>query len=54
LNPRYFASGELAIYLKRLMEPESELTKRISALRKRPRRTKKPLWNSRPRIRWNA
>ena len=43
LNPRYFARGELATFLKRLVEPENELKERISSLRKRPRRTNKPL-----------
>lgn len=43
LNPRYFARGELATYLERLVEPETELKARISRLRKRPRRTNKPL-----------
>lgn len=43
LNPRYFARGELTLYLKRLIEPETELKDRISLVRKRPRRTNKPL-----------
>lgn len=43
LNPRYFARGELAAFLERLVEPEAELKERISKLRKRPRRTNKPL-----------
>lgn len=43
LNPRYFARGELAAFLERLVEPEAELKERISKLRKRPRRTHKPL-----------
>lgn len=42
LNPRYFARGELVAYLRRLVEPETELSSRIAALRKRPRRTNKP------------
>lgn len=42
-NPRYFARAELASYLKRLAEPESVLRERIAALRRRPRRTGKPL-----------
>ncbi|MCI0656615.1 MAG: hypothetical protein L0170_06030, partial [Acidobacteria bacterium] len=41
LNPRYFARQELTDYLKRLAEPETELTKRIEGLRKRPRRAGK-------------
>lgn len=43
LNPLYFARGELAAYLRRLMIPEAELAKRIAELRRRPRRTGKPL-----------
>lgn len=43
LNPRYFARRELAAYLDRLIEPETDLRKRIEQLRRRPRRTSKPL-----------
>jgi hypothetical protein len=43
LNPRYFARGELTAYLERLIEPEAELKERVSQLRRRPRRTGKPL-----------
>jgi DNA-binding transcriptional ArsR family regulator len=43
LNPRYFAYDDLRRYLARLAEPELKLKKRIEALRKRPRRTGKPL-----------
>ena len=43
LNPAYFARAELALYLGRLSEPEGELRKRVSAIRRRPRRTGKPL-----------
>lgn len=43
LNPRYFAYEELRRYLLRLAEPEPGLRKRIEDLRKRPRRTGKPL-----------
>lgn len=42
LNPGYFARKELNGYLRRLVEPETELTGRIEALRKRPRRMGKP------------
>ena len=42
LNPRYFARRELSDYLRRLTEPEAELTGRIEGLRKRPRRAGKP------------
>ena len=43
LNPAYFARKELQAYLERLAEPESALARRIAALRRRPRRTGKPL-----------
>ena len=43
LDPRYFAYDELQGFLLRLTEPESELRSRVSALRRRPRRTAKPL-----------
>ena len=43
LNPLYFARKELEIFLKRLVEPEAEIARRIAALRRRPRRTGKPL-----------
>jgi DNA-binding PadR family transcriptional regulator len=43
LNPRYFARTELQTYLRRLAEPEVELARRFAALRRRPRRTAKPL-----------
>ena len=43
LNPRYFAYQDLRRYLIRLAEPELDLKKRIEDLRRRPRRTGKPL-----------
>ena len=43
LNPRYFAIDALRGYLARLAEPETELERRLSALRRRPRLTGKPL-----------
>ena len=43
INPRYFARADLERYLLRLTEPETELRRRIDALRRRPRRTGKPL-----------
>jgi DNA-binding transcriptional ArsR family regulator len=43
LNPRYFAFEDLQRFLLRLAEPELELKKRIEDLRRRPRRTGKPL-----------
>jgi hypothetical protein len=43
LNPRYFAYEDLRRYLLRLAEPELELKKRVENLRRRPRRSGKPL-----------
>ena len=43
LDPRYFANDELQRFLLRLTEPEFELKTRLSTLRRRPRRTAKPL-----------
>jgi len=43
LDPRYFARGELTAYLERLIEAETELRQRVAQLRRRPRRTSKPL-----------
>lgn len=43
LNPTYFARDELATYLARLAEAESELQGRVRSLRRRPRRTGKSL-----------
>ncbi|MBI2159631.1 MAG: winged helix-turn-helix transcriptional regulator [Candidatus Rokubacteria bacterium] len=43
LNPRYFALDDLERFLLRLTEPEFELKARVSSLRRRPRRTAKPL-----------
>ncbi len=43
LNPRAFARRELEQYLERLLEPEDELRARAAAIRRRPRRTGKPL-----------
>jgi sugar-specific transcriptional regulator TrmB len=43
INPGHFARPELEAYVMRLSEPESELRERIAALRRRPRRTGKPL-----------
>ena len=43
VNPRYFAYEELQRFLLRLTEPEFELKTRLSTLRRRPRRTAKPL-----------
>jgi DNA-binding transcriptional ArsR family regulator len=43
INPRYFAADELRAYLLRLTEPEEELRTRTEALRRRPRRSGKPL-----------
>jgi DNA-binding transcriptional ArsR family regulator len=43
LNPRYFAREELESYLKRLAGAETKLVERTAQLRRRPRRTGKPL-----------
>ncbi len=43
LDPRYFAREELQRLLLRLAQPELELKTRIATLRRRPRRTAKPL-----------
>ena len=43
LDPRYFAYDELQRFLLRLAEPEFELRTRVSNLRRRPRRSAKPL-----------
>jgi DNA-binding transcriptional ArsR family regulator len=43
VNPRYFARQELETYLLRLAEADTELRERAGQLRRRPRRTSKPL-----------
>jgi DNA-binding transcriptional ArsR family regulator len=43
LNPGYFARPELSAYLLRLAEADAELRARTAQLRRRPRRTGKPL-----------
>lgn len=43
LDPRYFALEELRRYLARLAEPERELNAAVAAMRRRPRRSGKPL-----------
>jgi len=43
LDPRYFARDALQQYLVRLAEPEGALRQRAAKLRRRPRRTGKPL-----------
>jgi DNA-binding transcriptional ArsR family regulator len=43
LDPRYFARDALKQFLLRLTEPEVGLHKQVAALRRRPRRTGKPL-----------
>lgn len=43
LDPRAFARRELERYLDRLLEPEATLRARVASLRRRPRRTGKPL-----------
>jgi len=43
LDPRYFARDALKQFLLRLTEPEVGLQRQVAALRRRPRRTGKPL-----------
>jgi hypothetical protein len=43
LDPRYFAREALQKFLLRLAEPENRLQASIESLRRRPRRTGKPL-----------
>ena len=43
LSPRYFARDELQRYLLRLTEGDADLRRRVALLRRRPRRTAKPL-----------
>jgi DNA-binding transcriptional ArsR family regulator len=43
LNPRYFARRDLDRYLKRLADADADLNQAVGALRRRPRRTGKPL-----------
>jgi hypothetical protein len=43
LNPRYFAREELQRYLLKLLDAEPALRSRAEQIRRRPRRTGKPL-----------
>ena len=43
LDPRYFASEALQAVLLRLSAPETALRRRVESLRRRPRRSGKPL-----------
>ena len=43
LSPVYFARDELRLYLARLADADAELQRRVERLRRRPRRTAKPL-----------
>jgi len=43
LNPAYFAKRELEAYLSRLAVADTELREKTAQLRRRPRRTGKPL-----------
>jgi len=43
LDPRYFARDALKQFLLRLAEPETALRGQVATLRRRPRRTGKPL-----------
>jgi hypothetical protein len=42
-NRRYFAADALLAYLSRLSESEEALRKQLAAVRRRPRRSGKPL-----------
>jgi DNA-binding transcriptional ArsR family regulator len=43
IEPRYFGYRELQQFLLRLTEPEADLRARVAGLRRRPRRSGKPL-----------
>lgn len=43
INPTYFARAELQRYLQRLAETDRDLVARVEQLRRRPRRSGKPL-----------
>ena|SRR6185295_9949170 len=43
LDPRFFAARELDALLLKLAEADRTLSKRVAELRRRPRRTSKPL-----------
>jgi DNA-binding transcriptional ArsR family regulator len=43
LEPRYFAARELEAFLARLADADEVLKDRVASLRRRPRRTGKPL-----------
>jgi predicted transcriptional regulator len=43
INPRYFAVSELRAYLARLADADELLRERVATIRRRPRRTGKPL-----------
>jgi DNA-binding transcriptional ArsR family regulator len=43
LDPRYFARAELAALLSRLSNADIELKRQVEAMRRRPRKTGKPL-----------
>ena len=43
LNPSYLAKRELAAYLGKLADADPELKRAVTTLRRRPRRTGKPL-----------
>jgi DNA-binding transcriptional ArsR family regulator len=43
INPRYFAAKDLRTFLDRLATADADLKRRITALRRRPRRTGKRL-----------
>ena len=43
IDPRYFAGRELRAYVRRLIEADPVMKERVVQMRRRPRRTGKPL-----------
>jgi hypothetical protein len=43
LNPAYFAKRELEAYVTRLADGDTDLVTRVESMRRRPRRSGKPL-----------
>jgi predicted transcriptional regulator len=43
INPRYFAAAELRAYLDKLADADDSLRDKVATIRRRPRRTGKPL-----------
>ena len=47
LNPRFFATREMEAFLQRLASADPEVVRAVEQLRRRPRRTGKPVSSSR-------